>query len=114
MTSLKNSEIRAYREAQLWRQDYVCPLCEKTIELDQAALDHCHRTGSVRMVVHRWCNSVLGRIENWSKRVGGINNLQLLRNILVYLEKDTTGIMHPMHNRKRRKKPAVKRRRVSR
>ena len=102
---LKASDIKDYREAQLRRQDYVCPLCEKNIALNQAALDHCHKTGSIRMVVHRWCNSVLGRIENWSRRVGGIDNVRLLKNITVYLESSSTDIRHPLHGKRRKRRP---------
>lgn len=107
---LKSSEIKAYRESELERNP-ACPLCGRGILKEDSALDHDHRSGHVRSVLHRWCNSVLGRIENWSKRVGGIDNIELLENIVLYLKAEKSGIIHPNHGRKRRKK-TVKRRRT--
>ena len=105
---MKSTDIKAYREEQL-SIDPICPLCGKEIQRDKAALDHCHRTGMVRRVVHTWCNSVLGRIENWSKR-GNWNNVEFLKNVVAYLEAEHTDIVHPTHGkvRKRKKRATVK------
>lgn len=99
---MKATDIKSYREEQL-SIDPICPLCGKEIQSDKAALDHCHRTGLVRRVVHTWCNSVLGRIENWSKR-GNWDNIEFLKNVVAYLETEHTDIIHPSHGRVRRRK----------
>jgi len=108
-------DIKAQRELQLKKQKGVCPLCKTIIQSEDAALDHCHSTGLVRMVLHRWCNSVLGRVENWSKRVGKTDHLTFLKNTTVYLEGTHTDLIHPTHGKKKsrkksrqRKKPSIK------
>jgi len=62
-------------------------------------LDHDHATGDVRAVLHRWCNGVLGKIENWSGRIGrGIDPLIFLANTLAYLEHHKahpSGVKYP-------------------
>lgn len=102
---MKTTDIKAYREAQL-SIDPICPLCGKEIARNKAALDHCHRTGKVRRVVHTWCNSILGRIENWSKR-GPWDNIEFLKNVVAYLEKEHTDIIHPTHGKVRRRKKSA-------
>jgi hypothetical protein len=63
----------------------ICPLCGGPLG-DDIVLDHDHKTGDVRAVLHRWCNAVLGKIENWSYRVGqGVESQDFLRNTLDYL-----------------------------
>ena len=102
MASLKASEIKAYREKQLEAQAFICPLCYRSILPSEAALDHCHSTGKVRRVLHRWCNSVLGRVENWATR-SGINKIEFLKSTVAYLEAPQTIVTHPSHGKKRRK-----------
>jgi hypothetical protein len=99
---LKTSEIKSYRENQLAAQNYICPLCRRRIEPTEAALDHCHRTGMVRRVVHRWCNAVLGRIENWAGR-SGIDRIAFIKYTVLYLEADTTKVLHPTHGKRKKR-----------
>ncbi len=101
---MKSTEIKVYREKQL-ELDPICPLCGKEIAKEKAALDHCHRSGKVRRVLHTWCNSVLGRIENWSKR-GNWDNIEFLKNVVAYLESEHTDITHPAHSKPRKRKNA--------
>jgi len=67
-------------------QQGKCPLCGQPLG-DDIVLDHDHATGDVRAVVHRWCNAVLGKIENWSGRIGrGIDPQTFLANTHAYLQ----------------------------
>lgn len=102
-TALKATEIRKYREQQLQNQLYICPLCRRMIALDEAALDHCHKTGMIRRVLHRWCNSVLGRVENWAGR-SGIDKIDFLKAVVHYLEAPQTTVVHPSHGKRKRRK----------
>lgn len=53
---------------------------------DDVVVDHDHTSGDVRAVVCRWCNSTLGKIENWAFRIGqGIDPLAFVRNVAAYL-----------------------------
>lgn len=50
-------------------------------------LDHDHTTGDIRAVLNRWENSVLGRLENWSARLGkDVDPILFLRQVAAYLE----------------------------
>lgn len=66
---------------------------------DDTVVDHDHNTGDVRAVVCRWCNACLGKIENWSNRIGrGIDGKEFLKNTLEYLtyhEEHPSGLKYP-------------------
>lgn len=56
---------------KLWNdQQHKCKLCGGLMKLDEAVLDHDHHYGHIRGVLHRWCNGVLGKMENWAHRSG--------------------------------------------
>lgn len=56
-------------------------------EVTDPVVDHCHKTGRVRAVLNRWENSVLGRLENWSARIGnGVDPIKFLRACADYIE----------------------------
>lgn len=61
---LKQREIKSFREEQLIRQENKCGLCGEHLPLEEAVLDHDHKTGALRRVLHRNCNVMLGKIEN--------------------------------------------------
>lgn len=48
------------------RQSGLCDLCELPLDDDRYAthIDHCHKTGKVRSLLHRKCNIALHYIEN--------------------------------------------------
>lgn len=95
---LKQSEIREYRTAQLQHQGQKCALCGDFITEDPV-LDHCHKTGLLRQVLHRGCNSLLGKIENSMPRSRvDIRRLEgIARNLVNYLTTTHTNITHPTH-----------------
>lgn len=49
----------AEREAMRAAQNNTCPVCKKLLPA-VPHVDHCHRTGRVRGLVHKGCNSLLG------------------------------------------------------
>ena len=67
---LKASQVGPLRLKLLAAQGGVCKLCHRPLKPADAVLDHCHLHGHIRGVLHRWCNSTLGRIENWAHRSG--------------------------------------------
>lgn len=67
---ITQSKTAGYRKALLTQQDCLCGLCGHHIEYEKAVLDHCHKSGRIRSVLHRGCNSLLGKIENNYKRFG--------------------------------------------
>ncbi len=95
---LKSTEIKPYRELQLQEQDNLCALCGELIDGD-AVLDHDHKTGLVRRVLHRGCNSMLGKIENNMPR-SRITMARLdafARNLVKYIQDQHTDILHPTY-----------------
>lgn len=95
---LKYSEVRVYREAQLQQQNQCCALCGQYIDGD-AVLDHDHKTGLLRQVLHRGCNSMLGKIENNMPRSQvNIDRLKgIAQNLIAYISTQHTDIIHPTY-----------------
>lgn len=81
-------------------QKGICPITGQPLG-DDVVLDHCHSTGMVRAVLPRWTNAVLGRLENWSNRLGGgVDPIKFLRGVADYIEfhqQYPSGVLHPTH-----------------
>ena len=97
---LKYKEITPLRRQLLSAQEDRCRLCGDTIDWEEAVLDHDHRSGLLRGVLHRGCNSLLGKIENSMPR--SRVNLQRLSkiadNLIVYLTADPVSeYLHPTY-----------------
>lgn len=78
-----------WRRDTLTKQQGMCAVCGLAITPgDPAVGDHDHSTGQMRGVLHRSCNSMLGKIENARARYGMKGDTHLhrfLRGILPYL-----------------------------
>lgn len=62
MRKLKHKEIKIVRDQLMIEQNGLCALCNH--DLDGPCLDHNHKSGVIRKVLCRGCNSLLGKIEN--------------------------------------------------
>jgi len=93
---MKHREIADYRNAQLIEQNYICPLCELPIDPKQAALDHCHKTGMIRMVLHNNCNGLEGRLNKWANRSKADKKV-FMQNVLDYWDIEFDNPIHPRH-----------------
>jgi hypothetical protein len=67
---IKQSEVAALRAKMLSDQAYQCHLCGHSLDPSEAALDHDHKSGRVRGVLHSSCNILLGKVENFVGRYG--------------------------------------------
>lgn len=65
-------------DALLAFQGGVCYLCGKPPVRKRLSVDHNHRTGRVRGLIHAWENTILGRIRD---------SLDWAKNLVSYLEK---------------------------
>lgn len=103
---LKYTEVKEFREQQLIRQGQCCSLCGEVI-IDDAVLDHCHKTGKIRSVLHRGCNALLGKIENNMPRNRiTMRRLEMIsQNLVKYLEQEYADIVHPTYKKKEPKMP---------
>ncbi len=54
-------------EAMLEEQNGVCPICERSLSVKDAHVDHNHKTGAVRAVLCFNCNGGLGQFRDDSK-----------------------------------------------
>ena len=95
---LKHKDIVDYRKQQLAKQDNRCALCMDII-VDDAVLDHCHKTGLIRGVLHRGCNGLLGKIENNMPRNRvTVERLRgLAHNLIEYITTKNSTAIHPTH-----------------
>ncbi len=108
---LKRSEIAPYRSKTLEEQGHNCALCLETVTSDQAVLDHDHRSGYIRGVLHRGCNALLGKIEN-SLTMNKIspNRLKNILDNLQFYTNQHHAVLHPTHLTPEERKLRTKRR----
>lgn len=94
---LPQSKVKAFREAMLQEQGGVCALTHYPLHPSDAVLDHCHKTGLIRGVIHRGANSLLGKVENNAPRYGVTQPMMyaLGRNLEAYINRDFTA--NPTH-----------------
>lgn len=86
MQRLSPKSLKEYRCEALLQQGNLSPLTGRVIV--NPVVDHDHQTGSVRAVLDLWENAVLGRLENWSARIGnGVEPIAFLRACADYIEK---------------------------
>lgn len=90
----------------LWKkQDGLCPLCGKEIDIKiprEGVMDHDHDSGEVRGILHRSCNAAEGKVANaagqWGAKATDYPSIiRWLEAMLVYLKAPGTGYMYPTH-----------------
>jgi hypothetical protein len=99
---LKGAELKAFRLELLAKQGSKCAICNEFCPEDKAVLDHCHKGGQVRAVLHRGCNALLGKVENNAPRYGvKLERLiSFLAGASAYIDthrENATGLIHPSH-----------------
>ena len=98
-TRLTAAQVKLFRETLLKKQGGKCALCGEKIQPGEAVLDHDHKTGHCRAVLHRGCNAMLGHIENNAPRHKLSSAARLssfCRNLVKYRFADYTG--NPLHH----------------
>jgi len=100
---LKYTEVKVLRELLRKKNMGICPICQETLSPEEAALDHCHKTGHIRNTIHKDCNILLGKIENYVGRYGKrFRDYDILfefcRNVIDYMDTDySDNPYHPTH-----------------
>lgn len=101
MLRLTASQVGPYRARLAAEQGNRCCLCQGQFTAKapmDPVLDHDHSTGAVRGVLHRGCNSLLGKIENNAPRYGVRNIRAFTNGVAGYLTQhavNVTGYLHP-------------------
>ncbi len=105
---MKYKDIPLLRNKLLEEQNNICLLC-KTEIINDAVLDHNHKTGNIRGVLHRGCNCLLGKIENNLVRNRINENMleEIMINLINYIGTKRDEI-HPLHTKKKRIKKKIK------
>ena len=108
MRRLKQTEIKAFREELLELQGGVCALCGLPLDRDDAVLDHSHCHGWIRGVLHRGCNSLLGKVENNYKRYNIPSLERCLVNMYLYIAQGNKpfpeDVYHPSYRTEEEKR----------
>jgi len=110
MIRLKPKDIKALREQLLIQQDRLCGLCNEPLHPDEAVLDHNHKTGQIRKVLHRGCNVLEGVIANNSIRnkISKDRLLKICMNLITYINTAEIDLLHPNHRTAEEKKAKAK------
>ena len=122
MRRLTKSEVLQFRLQQWLKQDKICILCKREIAREDTVLDHDHKTGECRGVLHRGCNALEGKLAN-GRALNGLQDdndfLTYLSNLYDYIKNSKLNILHPSHKSEeekrqiRNKRVRTKRRRVN-
>lgn len=99
-TSMRGMTIKLLKD-----QGGVCAICGDVIDLSiprEAVMDHDHKTGEVRGILHRSCNGAEGKVANAAGRwgAGGMDYALIvpwLERMIAYLKQPGTGYMYPTH-----------------
>jgi hypothetical protein len=111
MQRLKQSEVAKTRKELLDQQNNHCALCHQVIAEGEAVLDHCHKTGQIRGVLHRGCNALEGTIVNaLARNLITPQRLTNIMNNLVAYQKRLKPLLHPTHKTAEEKKQRAKKR----
>lgn len=86
-------------------QNGLCGICQRPIDTTikgEGVVDHDHKTGEIRGILHRSCNAAEGKVFNaashWgAKSADPAEVRQFLINLLGYWSRPYTGFMYPMH-----------------
>lgn len=98
---LKASEVATVRARIAAEQGGRCKLCQGKLGLKaplDPVCDHDHSTGAIRGVLHRGCNSLLGKVENNAGRYGVYSLFAFCHGLAPYLQAhgtNITGLVHP-------------------
>lgn len=101
LTKVKPMELLAVRVRLLKEQGSACAICRQPLAESDAVADHCHTTGEIRGILHRGCNSMLGKFEN-HRRIAKLTNIKAAAawaaGLVAFLHKpEYTGLMYPTH-----------------
>lgn len=85
---LKYRDLPKIKKQIVYNQDGLCPICKRqldTLKNRDICLDHNHKTGIIRGVLCRGCNSMEGKVYRAFVRVGLQNQKVNYFNFLIGL-----------------------------
>jgi len=111
LTKLRPKDIKATREQILAEQNGLCAICCELVKPEEAVLDHDHKSGYIRAVLHRGCNAYIGHMENnmARNRISSNRLNQILTNFQYYINTHRL-LVHPTHKTPEERKERAKKR----
>ena len=103
MPKIPRTAMRSWAARHLKvEQNNLCPLCGQFIDLrikGEGVIDHDHKSGEVRGVLHRSCNAAEGKISNAAARWGAKQSspeavAAYLERVVLYLRKPGAGVVY--------------------
>jgi len=95
MKYIPSHKLKEFREANTPKK---CPILK--VKLSDAVVDHCHKTGMIRGILHRQANAWEGKVFNSWRRYAQNNSLcsyiETLENLVQYLKRGCTDYLHPV------------------
>lgn len=113
--------LKAHALGLLQKQKGLCAVCQKPIDIttqgrsSDYVVDHCHVTGVIRGVLHRSCNSCLGKAEqaigSWGSKSKKIEDIiPYMKLMIKYYEEglsNPSNFVYPTHKTPLEKKLAL-------
>lgn len=105
MKQMARTQQRMWMVLQLRKQDGLCPLCKKPIDTSiprEGVIDHDHKTGECRGVLHRSCNAAEGKVRHavvsWGAKTSEESAVvDFIKNLAEYLQQPGLGIIYAQH-----------------
>lgn len=109
---LRYKDIPRIKDELMINQSDYCPICKRDLVIDvpkrDRCLDHNHKTGHIRAVLCRGCNSMEGKVYRAFVRVGlrnqGVDYVEFLKGLIEYQSVQETKYIHPKFKEKKVKK----------
>ncbi len=101
MKPLTRKEFLAWKQQELAKSTQ-CRLCGLEMLPTEVVGDHDHRTGQLRGVIHRSCNSVLGKVERGARYGKRFDPIAFAKGLHSYLTKAHVSEIYPSHKIKRK------------
>lgn len=105
---LKYKDIPRIKKKLLLEQKNICPICDRDLSKlpsKQVCLDHNHKSGKIRAVLCRGCNSMEGKVYKLFVRMGlrnqGVEYRLFLIGLQYYIDYPETKYIHPKHKEKK-------------
>jgi len=97
---ITKDKVQRLREKLAKKQNYICPICQRSLKRLDNTLDHCHKTGYVRGVLCRNCNGLEGKLTTILMRldVGKIGFDQIIMNLAKWRHPDNLKKKWIHHN----------------
>ena len=99
---LTKKQVDAWRRIRSEEVNHICEMCHRPFtKWDPAVVDHDHKSGLIRAVIHNSCNGFEGRVgkmlNHSHKGVGKIESAVMLGEYYTKFENPNSGYIYYTH-----------------